>query len=175
MPISAQMSGLSMSFTSSTWPTCLCRPGVVVVFRGLPARPRERKSECGTVADLPEVAVAPAAPAAAAAPPAQGRLGCPAAERRRGHQAPRRCRPHGTEHGRQPQRADRYQCPRGARKLLIDKPDCDQQPSAARPRREDLLHPLIGYAVVQALKALPEMNAAYAEEDGKPFLATPHT
>ena len=33
---------------------------------------------------------------------------------------------------------------------------------------------LIGYAVVQALKALPEMNAAYAEEDGKPVLATPH-
>jgi len=33
---------------------------------------------------------------------------------------------------------------------------------------------LIGYAVVQALKALPEMNAAYTEEDGKPVLATPH-
>jgi multifunctional 2-oxoglutarate metabolism enzyme len=33
---------------------------------------------------------------------------------------------------------------------------------------------LIGYAVVQAVKALPEMNAAYAEEDGKPVLATPH-
>ena len=27
---------------------------------------------------------------------------------------------------------------------------------------------LIGYAIVQAVKALPEMNAAYAEEDGKP-------
>jgi 2-oxoglutarate decarboxylase len=33
---------------------------------------------------------------------------------------------------------------------------------------------LIGYAVVQAVKALPEMNAAYAEEDGKPVLAMPH-
>jgi 2-oxoglutarate dehydrogenase E1 component len=33
---------------------------------------------------------------------------------------------------------------------------------------------LIGYALVQAVKALPEMNASYAEEDGKPFLATPH-
>jgi 2-oxoglutarate decarboxylase len=33
---------------------------------------------------------------------------------------------------------------------------------------------LIGYAVLQALKALPEMNAAYAEEDGKPVLARPH-
>jgi multifunctional 2-oxoglutarate metabolism enzyme len=33
---------------------------------------------------------------------------------------------------------------------------------------------LIGYAVVQAIKALPEMNAAYTEEDGKPVLATPH-
>ncbi|HEY6494497.1 MAG TPA: multifunctional oxoglutarate decarboxylase/oxoglutarate dehydrogenase thiamine pyrophosphate-binding subunit/dihydrolipoyllysine-residue succinyltransferase subunit [Trebonia sp.] len=33
---------------------------------------------------------------------------------------------------------------------------------------------LIGYAVVQAVKALPEMNASYAEEDGKPILATPH-
>jgi 2-oxoglutarate decarboxylase len=33
---------------------------------------------------------------------------------------------------------------------------------------------LIGYAVVQAVKRLPEMNAAYAEEDGKPVLATPH-
>ncbi|HEX4092079.1 MAG TPA: 2-oxo acid dehydrogenase subunit E2, partial [Trebonia sp.] len=33
---------------------------------------------------------------------------------------------------------------------------------------------LIGYAVVQAVKALPEMNAAYAEEDGKPVLANPH-
>jgi 2-oxoglutarate dehydrogenase E1 component len=32
---------------------------------------------------------------------------------------------------------------------------------------------LIGYAVVQALAALPEMNAAYAEADGKPVLATP--
>ena len=33
---------------------------------------------------------------------------------------------------------------------------------------------LIGYAVVQAVKALPEMNAAFAEEDGKPVLAIPH-
>jgi multifunctional 2-oxoglutarate metabolism enzyme len=33
---------------------------------------------------------------------------------------------------------------------------------------------LIGYALVQAVKALPEMNAAYAEEDGKPVLAVPH-
>ena len=32
---------------------------------------------------------------------------------------------------------------------------------------------LIGFAVVQAVKKLPEMNNAYAEEDGKPFLATP--
>jgi multifunctional 2-oxoglutarate metabolism enzyme len=33
---------------------------------------------------------------------------------------------------------------------------------------------LIGYAVVQALMAHPEMNAAYAEEGGKPVLAAPH-
>jgi multifunctional 2-oxoglutarate metabolism enzyme len=33
---------------------------------------------------------------------------------------------------------------------------------------------LIGYAIVQAVKALPEMNAAYAEENGKPELAAPH-
>jgi multifunctional 2-oxoglutarate metabolism enzyme len=33
---------------------------------------------------------------------------------------------------------------------------------------------LIGYAIVQALKALPAMNAAFGEEDGKPVLATPH-
>src|ERR1700722_15663341 len=33
---------------------------------------------------------------------------------------------------------------------------------------------LIGYAVVQAVKALPEMNASFAEEDGKPVLAVPH-
>ena len=33
---------------------------------------------------------------------------------------------------------------------------------------------LIGYALVQAVKALPEMNASYAEEDGKPVIATPH-
>ncbi len=33
---------------------------------------------------------------------------------------------------------------------------------------------LIGYALVQAVKALPEMNASYAEEDGKPVLAMPH-
>jgi 2-oxoglutarate decarboxylase len=33
---------------------------------------------------------------------------------------------------------------------------------------------LIGYAIVQAIKALPEMNNSYAEEDGKPVLATPH-
>jgi 2-oxoglutarate dehydrogenase E1 component len=32
---------------------------------------------------------------------------------------------------------------------------------------------LIGYALVQAVKALPEMNAAYAEDDGKPVLVTP--
>jgi 2-oxoglutarate dehydrogenase E1 component len=32
---------------------------------------------------------------------------------------------------------------------------------------------LIGYAVVRAVKAMPEMNAAYAEEDGKPVLAAP--
>ncbi|MGH3253014.1 MAG: multifunctional oxoglutarate decarboxylase/oxoglutarate dehydrogenase thiamine pyrophosphate-binding subunit/dihydrolipoyllysine-residue succinyltransferase subunit, partial [Trebonia sp.] len=33
---------------------------------------------------------------------------------------------------------------------------------------------LIGYAVVRALAALPEMNSAYAEEDGKPVIAAPH-
>ncbi|HTX28300.1 MAG TPA: multifunctional oxoglutarate decarboxylase/oxoglutarate dehydrogenase thiamine pyrophosphate-binding subunit/dihydrolipoyllysine-residue succinyltransferase subunit [Streptosporangiaceae bacterium] len=32
---------------------------------------------------------------------------------------------------------------------------------------------LIGYAVVQALTALPEMNEAYAEENGKPAVARP--
>jgi multifunctional 2-oxoglutarate metabolism enzyme len=32
---------------------------------------------------------------------------------------------------------------------------------------------LIGYAVVQAAKQLPEMNNAYTEEDGKPALAVP--
>ena len=32
---------------------------------------------------------------------------------------------------------------------------------------------LIGYAVVQALKAMPEMNDAYAEEGGKPAVARP--
>jgi multifunctional 2-oxoglutarate metabolism enzyme len=32
---------------------------------------------------------------------------------------------------------------------------------------------LIGYAVIQAVKTMPEMNAAYTEEDGKPVLATP--
>ncbi|HEX7162893.1 MAG TPA: 2-oxo acid dehydrogenase subunit E2, partial [Trebonia sp.] len=32
---------------------------------------------------------------------------------------------------------------------------------------------LIGYALVQAVKALPEMNASYAEADGKPVLAMP--
>ena len=32
---------------------------------------------------------------------------------------------------------------------------------------------LIGYALVQAVKALPEMNSAYAEEEGKPEIATP--
>ena len=32
---------------------------------------------------------------------------------------------------------------------------------------------LIGYAVVQALKALPEMNDAYTEEGGKPAIARP--
>ena len=32
---------------------------------------------------------------------------------------------------------------------------------------------LIGYAVVQALAAMPEMNHAYAEVDGKPAVVTP--
>src|SRR5207248_7824989 len=32
---------------------------------------------------------------------------------------------------------------------------------------------LIGYAVIQALVALPEMNLAYAEENGKPSIARP--
>ena len=32
---------------------------------------------------------------------------------------------------------------------------------------------LIGYAIVQALKAMPEMNAGYAEVDGKPALVKP--
>jgi len=32
---------------------------------------------------------------------------------------------------------------------------------------------LIGYAVIQALKALPEMNDAYTEEGGKPAIARP--
>ena len=34
---------------------------------------------------------------------------------------------------------------------------------------------LIGYAVVAALKALPEMNDAYAEENGKPASPSPTT
>ena len=32
---------------------------------------------------------------------------------------------------------------------------------------------LIGFAVVKALVALPEMNLAYAEENGKPAVARP--
>jgi 2-oxoglutarate dehydrogenase E1 component len=32
---------------------------------------------------------------------------------------------------------------------------------------------LIGYAIVQALKAMPEMNAGYAQVDGKPVLVKP--
>ena len=32
---------------------------------------------------------------------------------------------------------------------------------------------LIGYAIVRALAAVPEMNFAYAEADGKPMLAEP--
>jgi 2-oxoglutarate dehydrogenase E1 component len=32
---------------------------------------------------------------------------------------------------------------------------------------------LIGYALVKALKSMPEMNNAYAEVDGKPNLVTP--
>ena len=32
---------------------------------------------------------------------------------------------------------------------------------------------LIAWAVVQALKAMPEMNASYAELDGKPVIARP--
>jgi len=33
---------------------------------------------------------------------------------------------------------------------------------------------LIGYAIVQAARQLPEMNAAFAEEDGKAVVAMPH-
>jgi 2-oxoglutarate dehydrogenase E1 component len=33
---------------------------------------------------------------------------------------------------------------------------------------------LIGYAIVRAARQLPEMNAAFAEEDGKPVVAAPH-
>ena len=34
---------------------------------------------------------------------------------------------------------------------------------------------LIGYAMVQALKAIPEMNNSYSVEDGKPFMVSPNT
>ena len=32
---------------------------------------------------------------------------------------------------------------------------------------------IIGYALIKALKAMPEMNNSYAEIDGKPTLVTP--
>src|SRR5215470_8409881 len=79
----------------------------------------------------------------AAGQPAAGQPGAgdAAACRRRREQAPRRRRPHRAEHGGQPQRAHGHQRPRRARQAAHRQPDRHQQPPAARPGREDLLHP----------------------------------
>ena len=48
-----------------------------------------------------------------------------------------------------------------------------QQPAAPHPRRQDQLHALIGYAVVEALAEFPVMNRHFAEVDGKPTVVQP--
>jgi 2-oxoglutarate dehydrogenase E1 component len=61
-------------------------------------------------------------------------------------------------------------------KLLIDNRAVDQQaPAPLRGGKVSFTH-LIGYAIVQALKVLPAMNAAYKlDVDGKPVVDPPRT
>ena len=77
-------------------------------------------------------------------------------------------RPGGHEHGGQPRRSDRDQCARGAGETAHRQPDRDQQPPRPQAAGKISFTHLIGYAMVQALKAIPSMNASYAEIDGKP-------
>ena len=58
-------------------------------------------------------------------------------------------------------------------KLLIDNRIVINNHLQARPGREGRLHPLIAFAVVQALSTMPEMNEAFTEEAGKPAVAKP--
>jgi len=58
-------------------------------------------------------------------------------------------------------------------KLLIDnRTVINHHLARSRGGKVSFTH-LIGYALVQALGAFPEMNAAYTEVDGKPALVTP--
>jgi 2-oxoglutarate dehydrogenase E1 component len=58
-------------------------------------------------------------------------------------------------------------------KVLIDnRTVLNNHLARARGGKVSFTH-LIGYALVQALKAMPEMNNAFAEVDGKPQLVTP--
>ncbi|HEX4787712.1 MAG TPA: multifunctional oxoglutarate decarboxylase/oxoglutarate dehydrogenase thiamine pyrophosphate-binding subunit/dihydrolipoyllysine-residue succinyltransferase subunit [Actinospica sp.] len=58
-------------------------------------------------------------------------------------------------------------------KLLIDnRVVINNHLKRARGGKVSFTH-LIGYAMVQATKAIPEMNASFAEVDGKPALVTP--
>jgi 2-oxoglutarate decarboxylase len=58
-------------------------------------------------------------------------------------------------------------------KLLIDnRIVINNHLSRSRGGKVSFTH-LIGYAVVQALKSMPEMNCAYGERDGKPVLVRP--
>jgi multifunctional 2-oxoglutarate metabolism enzyme len=139
-----------------------------------PIRATEYAASAVAASAAPETTAGPAKPAAAAVPPAQASPAAPpptdadlsklrgAAARTAQNMAASLTVPTATSVRAVPA------------KLLIDnRIVINNHLQRGRGGKISFTH-LIGYAVVQAVKALPEMNAAYAEEDGKPVLATPH-
>ena len=157
----------------------------MVVLRRLQARPRDRERDRRRqpVLAAPETPAAPDDGRAAAKPASRGRgraarAGFPGHARRRA--TPTLSKLRGAAARTAQNMAASLTVPTATSvravpaKLLIDnRIVINNHLQRGRGGKISFTH-LIGYAVVQAVKALPEMNAAYAEEDGKPVLATPH-
>ncbi|WP_250150248.1 multifunctional oxoglutarate decarboxylase/oxoglutarate dehydrogenase thiamine pyrophosphate-binding subunit/dihydrolipoyllysine-residue succinyltransferase subunit [Mycolicibacter acidiphilus] len=160
-----------------------------------PDSPRETPGNGGSAPAAPKPAAAPApAPATAVAPPAAPSAGPPAAV------APPAAAPAAKPAGPPPAADDQLQVLRGAAaavvknmssslevptatsvraipaKLMIDnRTVINNQLKRTRGGKISFTH-LLGYAVVQAVKAFPNMNRHFAEVDGKPNVVTPaHT
>ena len=112
----------------------------------------------------------PAAPAKPAMAPARRR---PGRDRRAQHPAEGRRRPRRRQHGASLEVPTATSVRAVPAKLLQDnRTVINRHLARARGGKVSFTH-LIGYALVRALVDHPEMNASFAEVDGKPALVTP--